>query len=1338
MGTMGIWQFWIDVGGTFTDCVARSPAGDMVRRKVLSSGVTKGCLSEPASGQSIVDSRRIGETPDFYRGFSVRADCGSGEWFELGVVQRFDAATGTFHLSAPLPAVVRAGAAYELHADIESPVLAARLILGLPLDVPLPELTMKLGTTRGTNALLTRNGSRTAFVTTAGFGDVLRIGNQSRPQLFDLNIHKPEPLFETVVEIDERIGMDGTVLHTPDEQRVAEQLQVVRDQGIESLAICFLHGYRFPMHEQQVAAIARQLGFSEVRESHEAAPLARIVPRGETTVVDAYLQPVLTNYLERLSLSLTRCAKENSAPRDRNREIDAASNGTAEPPLLQLLTSAGGLVPKERFTGKDSVLSGPAGGVVGFSRVARAAGFDRAIGFDMGGTSTDVSRFDGRYELEYETQKAGVRIVAPMMAIETVASGGGSICGFDGVRMFVGPQSAGAEPGPACYGRGGPLAITDINFFLGRILPDCFPFPLQREPVVEQLREIAQRLEAASGRRWSDVELAEGFLAIANTQMAQAIRSISVARGYDPRQYVLVPFGGAAGQHACEVAAELEMTEVLSHPDAGLLSAYGIGLADIVRHRVRALYRPLSDVGAAELDDVFAEMADEAISEVISEGGVESALSVTRSLDLRYRGLDASLHIELGDATPPAEAYAAAYQQRFGYSYPGREIELVAARVEVCGRSRVSLPESTRVHATEAIPDRNTRAYFDGQWIEAPVYIRDRLTPGATLHGPAIVVESFATTVVSRDWTAEMRSAGELQLRHLEALETTAPQRQASSGSSNPVEELRPMGHAMRTRGESSMKESSQHEPAQHAPGQHASSLDPVKLEVISRHLTAIAEQMGIALRNTATSVNVKERLDFSCAIFTSRGELVVNAPHIPVHLGAMGETVRNLIADNPVLRPGDVLVTNDPYRGGSHLPDVTVVTPVHDPQTGALRFFTASRAHHAEIGGIAPGSMPPFSKSLAEEGVRISNFKLVDAGTPRWDALRDLLSGGPWPSRSPEDNLVDLEAQVAANHQGRLAVERLVERYTWDEVDRYMSLLQRVAEQKTRAALRRLPQGTYAFQDFMDDGARIAVAITVEDGTIAIDFSGTSGVLEGNLNANRAIVTAAVMYCLRCLVNEDIPLNQGLLEPVKLIVPPSMLAPDPGATPESTPAVVGGNVETSQRVVDVLLGALGLAAASQGTMNNFLFGDETFGYYETICGGAGATPQGPGADAVHTHMTNTRLTDPEILEMRFPVRVREFSIRRGSGGAGRHRGGDGIVRRLEFLRTLDVSLLSQRRGPYPPFGLQGGLPGKLGCNTLVHADGSCERLPGRAQIKVESGDELRIETPGGGGFGAG
>ncbi|MFM2094435.1 MAG: Acetophenone carboxylase gamma subunit, partial [Planctomycetota bacterium] len=1139
----------------------------------------------------------------------------------------------------------------------------------------------------------------------------------------------------TVVEIEERIGMDGTVLRAPDEQRVAEQLQVVRDRGIESLAICFVHGYRFPMHEQQVAAIARQLGFSEVRESHQAAPLARIVPRGETTVVDAYLQPVLTNYLERLSLSLTRSGNEseNSDQRGRNREIGSASNGAANPPRLQLLTSAGGLVPKERFTGKDSVLSGPAGGVVGFSRVARAAGFDRAIGFDMGGTSTDVSRFDGRFELEYETVKAGVRIVAPMMAIETVASGGGSICGFDGVRMFVGPQSAGAEPGPACYGRGGPLAITDINFFLGRILPDCFPFPLQREPVVDQLRAIAQRLETASGRRWSDVELAEGFLAIANTQMAQAIRSISVARGYDPRQYVLVPFGGAAGQHACEVAAELEMTEVLSHPDAGLLSAYGIGLADIVRHRVRALYRALSDVGAAELDGLFEEMADEAISEVISEGGVESALSVTRSLELRYRGLDAALHIELGDATHPAEAYAAAYQQRFGYSYPGREIELVAARVEVCGRSRVSLPESTRIHATEAIPDRNARAYFDGQWIQAPVYSRDRLMPGAIIHGPAIVVESFATTVVSRGWTAEMRSAGELQLRQVLLPETAAPTQNGPNLAKSRDDQARSTSCDTIAHGESSKQESSPHDPLQ-----HDASFDPVKLEVISRHLTAIAEQMGIALRNTATSVNVKERLDFSCAIFTSRGELVVNAPHIPVHLGAMGETVQNLIADNPVLCPGDVLVTNDPYRGGSHLPDVTVVTPVHDPHTGALRFFTASRAHHAEIGGIAPGSMPPFSKNLAEEGVRISNFKLVDAGTPRWDVLRDLLSGGPWPSRSPEDNLVDLEAQVAANHQGRLAVERLVERYTWAEVDRYMSFLQRVAEQKTRAALRRLPQGTFAFQDFMDDGARIAVAITVEDGAVAIDFSGTSGVLEGNLNANRAIVTAAVMYCLRCLVNEDIPLNQGLLAPVKMILPPSMLAPQSGATPESTPAVVGGNVETSQRVVDVLLGALGLAAASLGTMNNFLFGDATFGYYETICGGAGATPQGPGADAVHTHMTNTRLTDPEILEMRFPVRVREFSIRRGSGGAGRHRGGDGIVRRLEFLRTLEVSILSQRRGPYPPFGLQGGLPGKLGCNTLVHADGSRERLGGRVQIKVEPGDELQIETPGGGGFGAG
>ncbi|MBA4017857.1 MAG: hydantoinase [Pirellula sp.] len=1270
MTTLTRWEFWIDVGGTFTDCFARRPDGVLLRHKLLSSGVTKGAVGPGSDARHVVDPARRCDPTEFWMGYKLRLVDERGLAVAECEVASFDVATGAFMLASPLSQPPRVGQVYELTGGEESVVLAIRRLLGLRLSDTIPPVDVRLGTTRGTNALLTRRGARTVFVTTRGFADVLRIGYQNRPRLFDLRVVKPEPLYEAFVEVDERITHDGTVLKPVDEAALRRDLQSLRERGIESLAVCLLHAYRSSAHELIVERVAREVGFQEISLSSRVAPLVKVVARGDTTVADAYLNPVLRGYVASLQARL---------PGSR----------------LRIMTSAGGLVGAERFVGKDSILSGPAGGVVGMARAAQLAGFARAIGFDMGGTSTDVARFDGRFEMEYETEKAGVRIVAPMTSIHTVAAGGGSICSFDGVKLVVGPESGGADPGPACYGRGGPLCVTDLNFRLGKILPERFPFPLDRAAVDRRLGELADAIERATGRRYEAVELCEGFLRVANANMTKAIQAVSVARGYDPREYVLVGFGGAAGQHSCAVARELGMRQVLSHPDAGLLSAYGIGTADIVRHGAAAVVRPLSNDLLAELAPEFARLEAAAREEIVSEGIAPERITVRRLLELRYRGVDATLAVELGpELPPPAEAYEAEHRRLYGYVHAGRPLEVTAARIEATGQTPTHDAAPQPCVARKPVAGRSVTSYFHGRAYDTQVFERSDLRPGDELVGPAIVCEASATTILDPGWTAVMLARGELLLTDSVGIT------QASATATD------------------------------------LATADPVQLEIFNNQFSAIAEQMGITLRNTSSSVNVKERLDFSCALFTATGELVVNAPHIPVHLGAMGETVRQVLADNPDMRPGDVFVTNDPYRGGSHLPDVTVVTPVHDGATGELCFFTASRAHHAEIGGIRPGSMPPFSKNLAEEGVLIRNFRLVDAGRSRADELRTLLATAKYPSRNPDENLADVAAQTAANQQGARDLARLVERHSWPVVAAYMRHICDAAERKMRQALARIADGRYKFTDHLDDGTPLTVAVTVAGDSAEIDFTGTGPVSLGNLNANRAIVTSAVMYCLRCLIDEDIPLNQGVLKPVRITIPACVLNPPASERAEDCPAVVGGNVETSQRTVDVLLGALGLAAASQGTMNNTLFGDATFGYYETICGGNGATPAGPGADAVHTHMTNTRLTDPEVIELRYPVRVREFSIRRGSGGAGSHRGGDGIVRRLEFMRPLEVSLLHQRRGPYAPYGLNGGTSGALGVNTLTHADGRTESLPGCVQFQAEVGDVLTIETPGGGGWG--
>lgn len=1298
------WQFWLDVGGTFTDCLARTPEGRLLRRKVLSSGIVKGHASLGSAPNSVIDPLRT-EPDGFWIGYRIVVLDEHGAIAAYSDVTDFH--TGSFRFT-PDFFDIRAGHrllddeivhhSYELVSPEEAPVLAIRLFLGLRLDQPIPPCTVRLGTTRGTNALLTRRGAKTAFVTTRGFGDILKIGYQNRPKLFELNIKKPEPLFKAVVEIDERVATDGSVLQVPAESQIEAELVRLKQAGIESLAICLLNSYQNSRHEEEVERIARQCGFNEVSVSSRVSPLMKMVPRGDTTVVDAYLNPVLRTYVERLAKSLPGSD-------------------------VRLMTSAGGLAGAGYFTGKDSLLSGPAGGVVGFSKAAEAAGFERAIGFDMGGTSTDVSRYDGRYEYEFETEKSGVRVVAPMLAIETVAAGGGSICKFDGVKLVVGPDSAGADPGPACYGRGGPLTVTDCNLILGRIVPEHFPFPLDVAAVEARLSAIGSQLASQPVGLTSHTALAAGFLQIANANMAAAIRSISLAKGYDAREYCLVAFGAAGPQHACAVAAELGISKILIHPDAGVLSALGIGMADVVRHRSAAVYRKLErecereeerEKGAADgLESVFAELDLQARKEVVAEGVSPDRIGARRLLDMRYLGTDAALTVPEPANGDYAAAFADAHRRLYGYVHENRPLEVVAARVEAIGRSEAALARSQRIEGVRCAADATHEMIIDGHRQSVPLYDREKLPLGALISGPAIVVESLTTTIIDRGWEATVLSGGEMLL---EAADVGS-----RSSECSPT------------------RTSSDNTPA-----------DPVLLELFNNHLTSIATQMGITLRNTSMSVNVKERLDFSCAIFTAEGDLVVNAPHIPVHLGAMSETVKQIIADNPQMQPGDVFVTNDPYRGGSHLPDVTVVTPVFAeglrPEATGLRtevlFFTASRAHHAEIGGVAPGSMPPFSKNLGEEGVLIRSFKLVDASHSRFDALRELLASGSYPSRSPDTNLADITAQVAANQQGVCDLQKMVERYSLEVVQAYMRHIQEAAERKMRAALAKLTPGRREFVDYMDDGTPIQVAITIHGDSATIDFTGTGPVSKGNLNANRSIVTAAVMYVLRLLIGEDIPLNQGVLAPIELILPTECLLSfearglrlEVGA--DELPAVVGGNVETSQRVVDVLLGAFGLAAASQGTMNNLLFGDGTFGYYETICGGSGATVHADGADAVHTHMTNTRLTDPEVLEARYPVRLREFSIRRGSGGAGEHRGGDGIRRQIEFLKPLTLSILSQRRGPYPPYGVGGGQPGEAGRNSLQRVVGASEQLHALVQTAVRPGDVLTIETPGGGGWG--
>lgn len=1130
--------------------------------------------------------------------------------------------------------------------------------------------SVKMGTTVGTNALLERHGEPAALIITRGFKDCLRIGYQNRPDIFALNIRLPEQLYRSVTEIDERVSAQGEILVPLDKQRARQQLQVVYDAGFRSIAIVMMHAWRYPAHEEMLRDLADEIGFLQISVSHQVSPLMKIVGRGDTTVVDAYLSPLLRRYVK---------------------QVASGINGNHHAARLLFMQSNGGLTDASSFQGKDSILSGPAGGIVGAVAVSAKAGLDKIIAFDMGGTSTDVAHYAGEYERSFETEVAGVRMRAPMMHIHTVAAGGGSILHFEAGRYRVGPDSAGANPGPAGYRRGGPLTVTDANILLGKLpsFPHVFGpegnLPLDQDRVRQLFTELAEQINTNTGDNRTPEQVAEGFLAVAVENMAAAIKKISVQKGYDVSQYSLCCYGAASGQHACAVADRLGVKRILLHPLAGVLSAYGMGLADVRLLKEQALELPWQETSLTDLQSIIASLEQQGRQEMLAQHIDADCIEAIGRLRLRYQGTDTALSVMFADKETMFDEFQSKYKQQFGFVYQGKPLVIEAASVEIIGLSeRVEDRQFYAEHPHDQ-PLLVTRVFMQNAFYQAPVYHREQLIAGVPIPGPTIIIEPTSTIVIEPDWQGEITAQQDLILSRVQT-------------------------------------KARQHIMASSAP-------DPVMLEIFNKLFMSIAEQMGFVLQNTAHSVNIKERLDFSCAIFDGEGQLVANAPHIPVHLGSMGESVQALLrAERATMQDGDVYLLNSPYHGGTHLPDITVITPVY--KDGELWFFVASRGHHADVGGIAPGSMPSDSRDIETEGVLSSGMKIVSAGFFQEQQVRNWLLSGKYPARNPDQNIADLQAQIAANQKGLQELKHMVDSYSLATVRAYMQHVQDNAEAAVRHVLKSLSGGQFVY--CMDNGVEIAVTIAVnrQAGTATIDFSGTSKQSAGNFNAPSAVCKAAVLYVFRTLVQHDIPLNAGCLKPLEIIIPEGSLL-----NPSYPAAVVAGNVETSQYIVDALYGALGVLAGSQGTMNNLTFGNGQYQYYETICGGAGAGADFDGCDAVHTHMTNSRITDPEILEWRFPVLLEEFSIRSGSGGAGRHKGGNGVRRRIKFMEPMTVSVLSSHRLK-PTFAVNGAEPGKCGRNTVILKNGTIKNLPGCAQIEVQADDVIQIETPGGGGYG--
>ncbi len=1248
---LGQWQFWIDRGGTFTDIVAQSPAGEIRLHKLLS------------------------DNPERYQDAAIQG---------------------------------------------------IREILGIPTDQPIPFeqiAAIKMGTTVATNALLERKGDRTLLLITKGFRDALRIGYQNRPQIFSCQIVLPEMLYERVIEVEERHSAQGEVLIPVQiNDALMQALQSAYNDGIRACAIAFLHGYRYPNHEQQVAEIVRAIGFTQVSVSHTVSPLMKLVSRGDTTVVDAYLSPVLRRYVNQVAEALKSPPQKPDPPSQTTENITQPSTPSfchpATPPRLLFMQSNGGLIDAQRFQGKDSILSGPAGGIVGAVKTSAMAGFQKIIGFDMGGTSTDVSHFNGEYERTFETEVAGVRLRAPMMAIHTVAAGGGSILGFDGSRYRVGPESAGANPGPACYRRGGPLTVTDCNVMVGKLQANFFPhvfgatghLPLDAAIVRQRFEQLASDIRAKTGDRRTAEQVAEGFLAIAIDKMATAIKKISIQRGYDVTDYTLCCFGGAGGQHACLLAEALGMTQIFIHPYAGVLSAYGIGLAEVRSLREQAIEVALTEAALPAIQQILMAIATEGKAEIQQQGIAENHIQVLLKAHLRYAGTDSAVIVDFGSVAAMRDQFEQTYQQRYGFTMPDQALIVEAVAIEAIGQmGMLEEPLVAANRATPLTPVATVPLYTKGVWQEAPVYQRQDLQPGDRIHGAALIIEPTGTNVIEPGWWAELTSRNHLilQREHREKPDATGHPSIVSSTAASSL----------------------------------GTNPDPVLLEIFNNLVRAIAEEMGITLQNTSYSVNIKERLDFSCAIFDQQGELVANAPHIPVHLGSMGESVKSLIqAKGATLKPGDVFACNNPYNGGTHLPDITVITPVFIAPNPSVSpsallprsplFYVASRGHHTDIGGITPGSMPPNSTTIDQEGILLDNVPIVQQGRFQSAELLELLTAGPYPARNPAQNLADLRAQIAANERGVQELRRMVEHYGLATVQSYMQHVQNNAEAAVRRVLDVLQDGSFTYP--MDDGSQIQVKITMnrQNRSACLDFTGTSPQQSTNLNAPLAISKAVVLYVFRTLLEDDIPLNAGCLKPLHIVIPEGCLL-----NPHYPAAVVAGNVETSQAIANTLYGALGVMAASQGTMNNFTFGNDQYQYYETICGGSGAGANFDGTDAVQTHMTNSRLTDPEVLEWRFPVLVQEFAIRPHSGGSGKHRGGNGVIRRIQFREAMTAAILSSHR-VVPPFGLAGGNPGATGRNFVERQGGSLEILASKAEVPMQPGDVFVIETPGGGGFG--
>ncbi len=1245
------WQLWIDTGGTFTDCIARTPSGESIRLKVLSSSVLRGTILRRINDRTIFVDVQWQCHVDIFKGFEFRV---VGTRFVCHI-DHVDFRKNYIHLQKPLPKKI-GGDTIEITSLEEVPVLAARLLTATPLHMKFPPLEMKLGSTRGTNAILERKGARTALLVTKGFKDLLLIGNQQRQNLFSLHVIKPLPLYDCVVEVEERIESDGTILHPLQTSSLKGLIALLKKRKVASVAIALLNSYKNPAHERALAATLDAHGFSHVSISSALSTQIKILPRAETTVANAYLDPIIHTYLLGIQKKLS----------------DAR---------LSIMTSAGSLVRSDSFFPKDSLLSGPAGGVVGAAHQAMRSGKNRIIGFDMGGTSTDVSLFDGRFDYRFESRVGNYKILSPSLAIETIAAGGGSICDFDGHRFTVGPRSAGAIPGPACYGDGGPLTITDVNLLLGRLDTDHFAIPITIQKSQEALKHLLNKIKRLTGRKTPGPKVLASLIQIANEKMAEAIKKISVQEGHDPKAFTLLSFGGAGGQHACALAEILNMQQVLIPYDAGLLSAFGMGHASVERFEEKLILRAWHKF-LTELSTTLQTLFNQAKARLLSENFPEDKIQWKQTLlFLRFEGQDSSLEIEYKSGTDVLKEFRKKYISIFGH-WIERVVEVESVKIIACVEPVEEAHSIFASNRYQPIPVKSQWIISHGEKKKGNIYQWEQLAPGAEIKGPSLVVSGNSTTYVEQHWTWS-----------LDALNNAHLVRHKRSKVS------------------------------------HAHTAEAL-LELFTNRFTALAQQMGALLQRTSFSVNVKERLDFSCAVLDRDGFLVVNAPHIPVHLGSMGVCVR-AVRQEITMREGDVIVTNHPAFGGSHLPDVTLIKPIFYKKK--LVGYVANRAHHAEIGGKKPGSMPADAALLEEEGVIIAPTYLVRRGQPQWDSLRGILSNTKFPTRSLEENLADLNGALAAVNLGEQGLQELCHLHGDKEVVRHMKALRSYAASLLKEKIKSLPKNSYTAVERLDDGSVLRVRIIRKGDRLKIDFSGSAPTHSGNLNATRAIVQSVVLYSLRLLIDHPLPMNEGLMEPIELVLPTGLLNPD--FSKEPFPAVVGGNTEVSQRLTDTMLKAFGLAACSQGTMNNFLFGNQQFGYYETICGGTGAGKGFRGTDAVHQHMTNTRITDPELMEFRYPVRLNRFEIRKGSGGQGEWKGGEGVVREVYFKEMLEINLLTQHRKEQP-YGMNGGRPGKIGEQILIRSDGTIQKMKGMDSTLVEPGDLLIIKTPGGGAWG--